>query len=289
MNNNIRSSLKDSLKALVNVIKYLFRKMPVLFFGFIWAGYWLITEFSTTVQHKQFVLCLLILVVSIGIYVKNRSISETMLTFMIGTLTVFTIDWEKADFVLFIVFYLVFSLLIFIIGSIWSASQKETILIQAANSLSNNFNYDLIIKQLNEIFDKSTPNNLLDPIERAEVLRFLSFRKIEIAQMEEALKSIEVIKTVYQIDLIKACGLFYSLYIFSQNYLHVSNPSKNTINLFDTILTVALPPEQFFEIFMKTKKIIISGEIGFSTYIEKVRKMANDGLDSIEIIEEILK
>ncbi len=289
MSNNVKNSLKDSLKALSNLTKDLLRKMPVLFWGFIWGLFWLITEFFQTTQHKHFILCLLILIVSIGIYVKNKSISETMLTFMLGILTVFTIDWEKADFVLFIVFYLVFSLLIFVIGSISLASRKETILIQAANSLSNNFNYDEVYKQLNEVFDKSTSNNQLGPIERAEVIRYLSFRKVSIDQIGEALESIEIIKTVYQIDLSKACEFFYALYMLSSNYLHDTNPSKKTINLFDKILTVALAPEQFLEVFMRTKKIIISGKLNFDIYIEKIKRFANDGLDSAEIIEQMME
>lgn len=289
MGTNLRNSLEKSIKALSNVIRDIFRKIPYLFFVVAWSIYRIVNEYFNTVEHKQFILCLLIFVVSVGIYAKNKSISETMLTFMIGVLTVFTIDWEEADFRLFMFFYLVFNLMIFVIGSINLAVKKDNILIQAANSLCNEFNYDEIHRRLNKIFDRSTPNNQLAPIERAEVIRFLAFRRIDIDDMLKALSSIEIIKTVWEIDLSKACGVFYTLYVFSYNHFPHKNASKNTIELFNKILTIALPPEQFFELFLKTKKKIISGEMDFETYIKKIKELAINGMDSCEIIEELTK
>ncbi|GIM30041.1 hypothetical protein CPJCM30710_27070 [Clostridium polyendosporum] len=289
MSTNLRNSLEKSIRALSNVIRDIFRKIPYLFFVVAWSIYRIVNEYFNTVGHKQFILCLLIFVVSVGIYAKNKNISETMLTFMIGVLTVFTIDWEEADFRLFMLFYLVFNLMIFVIGSINLAVKKDNILIQAANSLCNDSNYDEIHRKLNKIFDKSTPNNQLAPIERAEAIRFLAFRRVDIDDMLKALSSIEIIKTVWEIDLNKACNVFYILYVFSYNHFPHKNPSKNTIELFNKILTISLPPEQFFELFLKTKKKIISDEMDFDTYIKKIKELAINGMDSCEIIEELRK
>ncbi|GAA0741244.1 hypothetical protein [Clostridium oceanicum] len=289
MSGNRSNSLNEAIKALGNVIKDLFRKMPILFFGFIAGVYWIINMYFNTVEYKQFILCLLILIVSIAIYVKNKSISETMLTFMLGILTVFSVDWEQANFKLFIVFYLVFTLMIFIIGSISLSIKQESILVQAANYLSIRHNYDEIYKEVKNIANKSTLGNQLGPIEKAEAIRAFAFRKININDMEEGVKSVEIIKTVCQIDLYKACELFYSLYIFSRNYRLCDNHSRDTINLFDKILTIPVSPEQFFEIFRKTKKKIRVGQLTFDEYVEKIDELANDGMDSFEIIEELIK
>lgn len=285
----MNNSLKNSLKALINALKDLFKKMPLLFFGFTLVAYWLIIEFSYTVQHKQYVLCLLILFVSIGVYVKNKSISETTLSFMIGILTVFTIDWSKSDFTLFIVIYLCFNILIFLIGSVRLASKQEVILVQAANNLSLNQNYDEIFKKLKQITDTPTKGQQLDVIEKAVCIRFLSFRRISIDNITDALNSIEIIQNVYQIDLNKACNIFYILYIFSCNLFPNINIYQGITILFNKILLIPLPPDDFFAIFTKTKKEVISKKLSFDRYINIIKELAYDGLDSQEIIDKILK
>ena len=100
------NSLLAALSALKVVTQTLFKKMPVLFLVVVYLvdlgirGY-LAAGFSTT-----YLLGMLILTLSIGIYVSTRSFSETTLSFVLGMLTIYSIDWKKRKY--FFVYNFVF-------------------------------------------------------------------------------------------------------------------------------------------------------------------------------------
>lgn len=118
------NSLLAALSALKVVTQTLFKKMPVLFLVVVYLvdlgirGY-LAAGFSTT-----YLLGMLILTLSIGIYVSTRSFSETTLSFVLGMLTIYSIDWKKENISLFIILYLAYIVVTFCISSVLKDGEK---------------------------------------------------------------------------------------------------------------------------------------------------------------------
>ena len=94
-------SLFEALTALKAVTQTLFKKMPVLFLVVVYLIDLGIRSYLSAGWSTTYLLGLLILIISIGIYVSSKSLSETTLSFVLGILTIYSIDWEKANITLF--------------------------------------------------------------------------------------------------------------------------------------------------------------------------------------------
>ena len=126
-------SLFEAFRALKNLVQVLFKKMPVLFLVLIYLVDLGIRSYLSEGFSTTYLLGLLILLISIGIYVSTKSFSETTLSFVLGVLTIYSIDWEKANITLFVILYLAYIVIVFYVSVIRLAAKQETILSQAVN------------------------------------------------------------------------------------------------------------------------------------------------------------
>lgn len=125
-------SLFEAFRALKNLVQVLFKKMPVLFLVLIYLVDLGIRSYLSEGFSTTYLLGLLILLISIGIYVSTKSFSETTLSFVLGVLTIYSIDWEKANITLFVILYLAYIVIVFYVSVIRLAAKQEVILSQAA-------------------------------------------------------------------------------------------------------------------------------------------------------------
>lgn len=186
------------------------------------------------------------------------------------------------------ILYLAYFIVIFFIGSVRLSAKQETILMQATNKLANmsdNYEYKHVFKRLKKISLVNTRGNQLTIIEKSEIIR-LAFRQVAIGEYEDAINTVELVKTVCQIELGKACELYYSLYTYSKNRILTSNHSKEVVNILDRIITIPIPHEEFFNIYRQTKKILFQGKLDMNKYITQMKLYALDGLDETEIVDE---
>ena len=109
--------------------------MPVLFLVLIYLVDLGIRSYLSEGFSTTYLLGLLILLISIGIYVSTKSFSETTLSFVLGVLTIYSIDWEKANITLFVILYLAYIVIVFYVSVIRLAAKQEVILSQAACKL----------------------------------------------------------------------------------------------------------------------------------------------------------
>ncbi|MDD2299677.1 MAG: hypothetical protein PHS04_00935 [Tissierellia bacterium] len=281
-------SLIEALNSLASVTQTLFLKMPVLFLVIIYLidlgirGY-LSAGFSVTT-----LLGILILFISIGLYINTKSFAETTLSFILGVLTIYAIDWESANITLFVILYLSYVILAFFISSIRLAAKQESILVQAACKLDID-DYDSVYKRIKEISQKSTKHNQLSIIEKSEIIRYLAFRQVIIGEYDEAINIIELIKGVTQIDLIQCCEIYYSFYTYIYNRRpSPPNISREIEKMFDKVTTLTIAYNEFFDIFSNTKRILVEDKIKYDKYLTEIRLYALKGYSSADITE-ILK
>lgn len=282
-------ALGDAIVAFKNLIATLVFKNPVLIVALIYAIDLGVRGYLAEGFSQNLLMMVIILFVSMGIYASTNSFSETTLSFILGVLTVFTINWKEANIGLFICFYLIYLLFVFYAKQIKIMSKQETILIQAANKLSDDSNFNEVFSNLKKISLSLTDGKQLTILQKSEVIRYLSYRQMIISEMEDAIKSVEVIYCICQISLNEACEVFYGLYLYSKNKMHSPNNVKAVLDYFDLIVTVPLSYSEFFAIFKSTKKLLYEGKYSFQQYISEIKLLALAGYGDSEIIDRILE
>lgn len=281
-------SIIEIVKSLYSLTQDLFIKIPSLFLVVIYLVDLGIRSYLAEGFSTILLLGVMILLISICIYVSTKSFSETTLSFILGILTMYSINWEVANFNLFIFLYLIYIIIIFYTYAIRLTAKQENILRQAACKLDID-DFNEVYKRLKRISVKPSKRNQLSIIERSEIIRYLAFRQVIIGEYEESIDVIELIKNVCQIDLIRCCEFYYSLYVYCSNRKPVTpNLPRNIEKMFDRITTVTVSYNEFFEIFIKTKRILVEDRISFDEYLLEIKLLSLKGYSSEDIIELLI-
>jgi hypothetical protein len=285
MTDEFRKNLKAVNKGFINVLVQVLRKHPVIFLFFMTLIAFGLIMFTMSEQKMKFILSILISFVSILIYSKNNNYAETLLSFMLGVLTIFTITWDSYTSRLFIGFYISINIIIFFITSIKLASKVETELTVAA-SFINLKEHKTTYEKLNQISKMNTKYNMLGVMERAKAIKLLAYMKISINEMPEAIRNIELINVVFQLELKESCDFFNTLYFIHKR----SNANLSITKLLDLIVDKRLPlmPEELLTILNRTKKEIIKEKFSIIKYLDLIDESALKGED-IEGIIQIVK
>lgn len=282
---NKSKSLFEAIKALKDVTQTLFKKMPFLFLVLVYLIDLGIRSYLSAGWSTTYLLGLLILLISIGIYVSTKSFSETTLSFVLGILTIYSINWKEANITLFVILYLVYIVVVFYISAIRLAAKQENILIQAACKLDMS-DYKNVYKRLKGISQKSTKHNQLSIWDKSEVIRYLAFRQVIIGEYEEAINLIELIKSVCQAEIIPCCEIYYGFYTYCNNKKPTPpNISKEVERMFDKVTTLTISYLEFFEVFSETKRILVEEKLNFDKYLLEIKLMALEGYSGSDISE----
>lgn len=282
---NKSKSLFEAITALKDVTQTLFKKMPVLFLVLVYLIDLGIRSYLSAGWSTTYLLGLLILLISIGIYVSTKSFSETTLSFVLGILTIYSINWEEANITLFVILYLVYIVVVFYISAIRLAAKQENILIQAACKLDMS-DYKNVYKRLKGISQKSTKHNQLSILDKSEVIRYLAFRQVIIGEYEEAINLIELIKSVCQAEIIPCCEIYYGFYTYCNNKKPTPpNISREVERMFDKVTTLTISYLEFFEVFSETKRILVEEKLNFDKYLLEIKLMALEGYSGSDISE----
>ena len=279
-----RKNLKTVNKAFVNVLGRLLRQHPFIFLVFMAIITFGLVMFAKSEQRMTFGLCILITFVSILIYSRNNNYAETLLSFMLGVLTIFTITWDNYTSLLFIGFYVAINIIIFFLTSIRLASKVETKLTTAA-SFINLKEHKSTYKKLNKISKVDTQYNILGGVDRAEVIKNLAFMKVPLEEMVESIQNVELINVIFQLNIKDSCDFFKTLYFIKIR----STTIFNITNLLDLIVDKRLPLtyEEFLEVLNQTKKEIIKNGISIIKYLDLIEESVLNGEDLNGIINYI--
>lgn len=282
-------SLFEAITALKAVTQTLFKKMPVLFLVVVYLIDLGIRSYLSAGWSTTYLLGLLIFIISIGIYVSSKSLSETTLSFVLGMLTIYSVDWEKANIILFVILYLAYIVVAFYISAIRLAAKQENILIQAACKLDIG-NYKEVYRRLKTISQKYTNYGQLSILDKSEIIRYLAFRQVIIGEYEEAINMIELIKNVCHAEITPCCEIYYGFYTYCHNQIPTPpNISKEVEKMFDKVTTLTISYLEFFEIFAQTKRILVEKTLSFDKYLLEIKVLAIQGYSSVDISEIMRK
>jgi len=265
------------------------------------AQIWLIILFSLLVLTSIFlfkqimisVIALLVLTVSIVMYGKIANYGEAALALVAGLLMALAITWTLSKFIIFIVVWVVFTIFVFLISSIKLAGKLQHIYRHAAVTIDSK-NYQNIEKQLTEA-GSSTPRGMLGPLERAESIRLLAFRKYPIKLMKSTLTTIETLSVATQVSYKKITLFISDLYmmvahITGQNEQEISQQFHRLIILvMNIICDTPASPEEFFNTFQQTRWFVISGRLEPIPYLQEIYHAFNKGFSPDDIVKKMNK
>ncbi len=252
----VASSLSDSFKALCAAIKTLYKLMPLLIITFVPSVIYLSVKLATSTSWMICILSFVIVLSSLLVYFKSKKYGEAVLALSAGLLTVYTVNWTLSLFIGFITVWLLFTVVVFFIISVRLAAKIETIYIDCTVGLNiPKEQTKAAIKQLEKI-SGSLENSVLSPEERAEILRFFSFRKVSIENMPVALKWVHIYYVITKINYLDLASFVVA--VIKNTY--VLDEGFSIDRIFDYIYSAMrdtpVSPQEFIDAFLKTKYIL---------------------------------
>lgn len=282
---SIVKSLKQSTSSLILLTKETAFKFPlfvIIFLGLVFCAIYFI---SSSPNIITLTVSILVGFLSIGIYAKNNSVSESMLTLILGLLTAFTINWTPATAIMFSAIFLSYTFSIFMFSCISLAAETEHILMNAAVHVSQH-ECKQVYDRLRQISDSNTPVSQLGPVERAIAIRFLVFMSVPYKEMSQALYTIGSMKIVYQISLEETLAFYRILYRII-NLTILNGQAIDWDQIMSHLTSCPCPPNEFLEIISKSKSLVISGKVPFPRYLARIHELLKSGYDGDDLITQL--
>ena len=152
----------------------------------------------------------LFLILGCILYAKKGALEATV-TFALGMFTAFTVPWDRAYFIVFVVTILLFIVLIIVLSSIKLAAAKQLTMTLAANFYSHQ-DHAGSLRELNDVYSSNDYGGSMLPKDRAQAVLFFAQRKIPADIMKDLIRNVDQISTVTQVDEAKIETLLYKMY-----------------------------------------------------------------------------
>jgi hypothetical protein len=278
------STLNESYDALRNSISAAYELAPAIVITGLLLAATLFTVSFYFVEIMMGSIILLIIVISIIVYAVSKNYGEATVALMAGLLAAFTVEWTWNKYVVFILALLSFLLFVLLIGSLRIAATNEALYREAALYISAS-HYNEIEKQLQKIA-KSIPDKLLGPVERADAIKIMAFRKIPVESMQYMLAIIQTFVGITRLDA-KTITLFL---IDLVRVLHIDldrHINRNINNIFGLYRDAPVSDEEFIYAFTNTKHFVVSGQVNPDEYLKLLISGLNKGLSAMEISDSI--
>jgi hypothetical protein len=269
----------QTLRALRGMLQSLYRLMPgavvVLIillgvFGFFLSRSELVSQATAVV---------IIFLVSIAIYAKERNYAQAVLAFVVGLLPALSMTWSPGRFWLFVGGFVVLNGLFFVLNAIRIAGENEHIYNQAA-VFAEGSDHTMTAEKLEKLAVNANVSSL-GAITRAECVRQLMFRNFPIELLPAALKSIETLSTVTGLLARDVAGYMVILYPLAD----VTGVGFSRLDdlFYLTLRNSAATPEEFFEAFRVTRNLVLSGQMNLEAYLDRLSELLGLGLGPDEI------
>lgn len=285
MNNNSQKSLTFIFS---QVVKSVYLVAPELVSVGILLGIIIIsiTLLASTLMTGSLVL--LVFFTAILIFIKKESFPDATLSLVGGLLTVLRTEWTTNLYITFCVAWVGFALMVFLIGSIKLAARQEDILKSTAIALSESSNSDIdaLEKELNTLV-KLSESKMLSPIQRAEVIQLLVFRKAPKKMLPQLLNSVEILFTITKVDI----NLITTSLVDIFKMAKIESEQESTVlldRLWIIIKETPVPPQEFFEAFVASRRLLLQETVSPIEFINKLSQYLEVGIAPKDMYNEIL-
>lgn len=222
---------------------------------------------------------LLVVFTSVLIYGTTNRVGEAAIALVAGLLAAFTVQWTAGKFASIVGAWTAFFLMVLIISSIKVSARTELLYLRAALAVSPD-DLSRVEKEL-RVAGGPTPLKMLGPVERAECVLLLAFRKTPVWMMKGSLTGIEQVAVATQTDYKVVASWVADLYrivgIVGEKRRE-SVPSAAVGDLVSLMIDSPASPEEFFAAFRSTRRLVLSGKMDIDTYIDRLRTGFEKGL-----------
>ncbi len=283
----MKSSLRDSWSSLVGVIKalYIINPIFIIFTGGFFL--WLFNLFTSSPEITVLLLSFLIFALTLIQYTISKKYAESSLSFMLGMLTVFTIEWTDYRAWIFVSFYVFLNVFMLLITSIRVSSEVEVYLVDAAYLLDK-INTKEKASSLNQMIKESKTNGRISVGEKAIATYQLIYFNVNERDLPQAFIDLEIIKVLYRLDFENALDLYKSLHLITTICV-LENNIYRVRDILDIIQLKRLTflPFEIKEIIMSTRNSVRSQ--GVIEYFNRIKESNDEFLTKDEAIEFINK
>jgi hypothetical protein len=278
-------TLNESFKALRNSILAAYNLAPAVVITVLFLAAIVFVASLFFVEIKIGSIILLIIVISVIVYAISNNYGEATVALMAGLLAAFTVEWTWNKYFVFMLALIGFLSFVLLIWSLRIFATNESLYREAALYV-NVSHYNEVENRLIKI-SKSVPDKLLGPIERADAIKIMAFRKIPIESMQNMLQIIQTFVGITRLD-VKAITLFL---VDLTRVLDIElgpNLKIEIDNIFELYRDAPVSDEEFIQTFSNTKHFIVSGQIGPDEYLLLLISGLKKGLSPIEMNDSIL-
>jgi hypothetical protein len=215
--------------------------------------------------------------VSVVIYVSTAKYGEAALALAAGLLSAYAVDWTVGRFISFMAAWVGFTSIALLISSIRVAANIESIYRQAAISLSTGGDEITETERVLRKAGEQTALRSIGPVQRAEVIRLFAFRKLPIPVMETALRAVEILSLVTQIE-----PIVIAKFVTDVTRMFELTNSGDLDSAIQTVITTIrecpVPPSDFFEGFNHSRYLVLGGSVGPKRYFVELRNALEAGV-----------
>jgi hypothetical protein len=229
---------------------------------------------------------ILILILSLSIYTLRGNFGEALLSLVGGLLSIFAYEWTPERYVAFSIAWVGFALFAILISSIKIAAKHEDIYRQAAIRLAGaNARLQDTEIQIRAIGSK-TNLSMLDPIERAEIIRTFAYRGMPIDMLLSGVQATETLSVITKCD-IHTVSIFVADFFQSFQPNNDTDAQRLTDDLYKSIRSTPVPPEEYFAAFEKSRRLIRSQLVSPQTFLNDLHNCLSQGIAVEDICDEI--
>jgi hypothetical protein len=230
------------------------------------------------------VIILLIVIISIMVYVASNNYGDAALALIAGLLAAFTVDWTWNRFVVFFFALIGFLSFILLTVSIKLAARNEDLYLRAAIYIDE-IRPKEIEKQLRKLSEE-TRTKKLGPIEKADAIQIMAFRKIPIESMKYMLESVDIISGITNLDA-KSATLFLFDISRAMNIIPGPDYKIQIDNIFNIYRDAPVSHEEFIQAFMNSRRLVISGKMPPYKYLILLKLGLTKGVSPTEMLDFI--
>jgi predicted membrane protein len=223
---------------------------------------------------------ILIFFISIAVYAASNDYGEAVLALVAGLLAAFTVQWTWNKYVAFIIPLIFFFFFILLTMSIRLAAKNESLYLQAAIYIDVTKSKEIESK-LRKLAD-GMPTRTLGPIDKADAIRIMAFRKIPIESMKYMLGTVEIISGITNLDA-KSVTLFL---IDLSNAFNIDigpNFQKEIDKIFNFYRDAPISHEEFIQAFKNSKRLLISNRVEPADYLLMLKLGLTKGVSPEDI------
>jgi len=235
------------------------------------------------------VILIIVLLVAVLVYATTQNYGEAALALAAGLLSVYSVDWTIPRFVGFVAVWFGFSAAAILISSVRIATEVESIYTQGAIALGDPSDA-ASIKQagrvLQAIGDKHKGKGL-GPVERAQIIRMFSFRRIPVTVMEDGLSTVETLSTATHTDPLLVAK-FVTDVTKAIEGTQAGHLAASLDLVVSTIRDCGAAPEEFFRAFESSRHLLLGRVMSIAGLLTGVRSALEAGVQS-EMVGEYLR